>query len=274
MDINDFVSTFLRRINDMKYKLGDIGEKVSNIDLVTISLNGMLEDYQMFITSLAVREKAPTFEELTGILLQEEERCTNLKPNLKPQNSDLALWTKKRFSKGKPREGGRGGRSFQRKSFLKPNQGMPSNRNEPNCLYCGRTGHLARECHKKKNDRARHKNRKHSGHFAEENPNFDSKDLRLFVSNAALSTKIDDVDTWFVDSGASFHMTCNKNWYINFKETHNGAHIYLGDDHSYQIKGYGDILVTLLNGVVKHIHNVVYVPGIKKNLIFVSTITD
>ena len=80
----------------MEDKLGDIGEKVSNIDLVTISLNGILEDYQMFIIGLASREKAPTFEELTGILLQEEERRTNLKP----QNSDLALWRKKRFPKG------------------------------------------------------------------------------------------------------------------------------------------------------------------------------
>ena len=65
----------------------------------------MLEDYQMFITGLAAREKSPTFEELTGILLQEEERHANLKP----LNSDLALWTKKRFPKGKPGEGGRGG---------------------------------------------------------------------------------------------------------------------------------------------------------------------
>jgi hypothetical protein len=32
--------------------------------------------------------------------------------------------------------------------------------------------------------------------------------------------------------------------------------------------------VTLPNGIVRHIRNVVYVPGIKKNLIFVSTITD
>jgi hypothetical protein len=270
IDINETVSIFTRRIKDMKDKLGDIGEKVSNTDIVTIALNEMLEDYQMFITNLAAREKDHTFEELTGILLQEEER----RANLKPQNSDLALWTKKRFPKGKPRKRGRGGSSFQRKSFPKPNQGMSSNRNEPKCFYCGRTGHLAKECYKKKNDdEARHKNRKHSGHFVEKNLNIDSKDLKLFVSNVALFVETDDVDAWFVDSGASIHMTCNKNWYINFKETHNGAHIYLGDDRSYQIKGYGDIPVTLPNGTIRHIHNVVYVPGIKKNLIYVSTIT-
>ena len=139
------------------------------------------------------REKFPTFEELTCIFLQEEERCTNLKP----QNSDLELWTKKRFPKGKLGEGGRGGNSFQRKSFPKLDQGMPSIRNEPKCFYCGRIGHLSRECYKKKNDETRHKNRKHPTHFAEENPNFDSKDLRLFVSNVALSAKTNDDDAWF-----------------------------------------------------------------------------
>jgi len=34
----------------------------------------MLEEYPMFIMGLATREKAPTFEELAGILLHEEER--------------------------------------------------------------------------------------------------------------------------------------------------------------------------------------------------------
>ena len=77
-----------------------------------------------------------------------------------------------------------------------------------------------------------------------------------------------------MDFEASVHMTCNKNWYVNFKETQNGASIYLGDNRPHQIKGYGDICVTLSNGTIRHIQNVVYVVGLKKNLIFVSTITD
>jgi hypothetical protein len=154
---------------------------------------------------------------------------------------------------------------------------MPSNIDEPKCFYCGRTGHVARECYKKKNDyEARHKNRKHSRHFAEENPNIDPKYLKLFVFNAALSAKTDDVDAWFVDSGASFILMT----YINFKETHNGAHIYLGDDHSYQIgiwryynSTYEWYCQTHLQYCQTHF-NVVYVPEIKKNLIYVSTITN
>jgi hypothetical protein len=96
----------------VKDKLGNIGETVSNTDLVTITLNGILEDYQMFITGLAAREKPPTFEEMTGILLQEEERCGNLKP----RNSDLAPWSNKISTRGRSGERGRGGKSSQRGS--------------------------------------------------------------------------------------------------------------------------------------------------------------
>jgi hypothetical protein len=42
MDGNEFVSSFLGRIKEVKDKLGNIGETVSNIDRVTITLNGML----------------------------------------------------------------------------------------------------------------------------------------------------------------------------------------------------------------------------------------
>jgi hypothetical protein len=169
---------------------------------------------------------------------------------------------------------------------------MQSNTTESkSCFYCGRPRHIIRDSHKKKTDEARYKPRTHSGHYAEkssnhdlrlfiasdeidEPPNFDSRDIRLFVSNASLSIESDDFDAWFVDSGASIHMTCNNMWYTNFKETHNGANIYFGDDHAHRIKGYSDIPVTFLNGTICHIRNVVYVPGIKKKMIFVSTITD
>jgi hypothetical protein len=110
MDGNESVSSFLGRIKEVKDKLVNIGEIVSNTDLVTITLNGMLEDYHMFITGLEAREKPPTFEELTGILLQEEERHGNLKP----QSKYLALWSNNRSARGRLGVRGRGGSSWQR----------------------------------------------------------------------------------------------------------------------------------------------------------------
>ena len=60
------------RVKYLKDRLGDIGEKVSDSDLVTITLNRMMDEYQMFITGFSAWDYAPAFEELTGISFQEE----------------------------------------------------------------------------------------------------------------------------------------------------------------------------------------------------------
>jgi len=62
---------------------------MSSIDLVTITLNGMPDEYQMFITGLTARENALAFNELAGILLQEEEHRRNLSG--KNSRANLAL---------------------------------------------------------------------------------------------------------------------------------------------------------------------------------------
>jgi hypothetical protein len=131
---------------------------------------------------------------------------------LNPHNSDMALWSNKRSMKRRSGERGRGGSSSQRRQSPKLNQGMQSNRNESkSCFYCGRPGHLIKDCHKKKSSEARNKPRNHLGHYAEESsnhdlrffiasddiyepPNFNSRDLRLFLSNVALSVETDDSD--------------------------------------------------------------------------------
>ena len=50
MEENESAARFIARVKDLKDRLGDIEEKVFNSDLVTITLNGMKDEYQMFIT--------------------------------------------------------------------------------------------------------------------------------------------------------------------------------------------------------------------------------
>ena len=97
MEENEIVASFISWIKDLKNKLADMSEIVEDADFVMITMNGMIDDYQMFITRISVREKVPKFEELTGILMQEDER----RLNLKPYSADLALMVKKKFFKAK-----------------------------------------------------------------------------------------------------------------------------------------------------------------------------
>ena len=98
----------------------------------------------MFITGLAARDKAPEFEELIGIFLQEEER----QQNLRPQNDNLALVAKRRQFRGKqpqqqrqPQQQQRGGSTFQKRPF----RGMSRNNfSDIKCFYCGKNGYQAK----------------------------------------------------------------------------------------------------------------------------------
>ena len=84
MEENETIASFLARIKDLKTKLSDIGHTMDNTNLVTITMNGVTDDYQMFITGINPREKIPHFEALTGILIEEEE----IRSSLKPQGAD------------------------------------------------------------------------------------------------------------------------------------------------------------------------------------------
>lgn len=95
MDEREPATTFVARIKDVKDEMGAIG--VSDEDLVAITMNGMCDNFQTFITGVSAREKASTFDDLTEILQQEEE----WRQNLNPQSDDLALMAKRQSSKGK-----------------------------------------------------------------------------------------------------------------------------------------------------------------------------
>jgi len=45
-------------------------------------------------------------------------------------------------------------------------------------------------------------------------------------------------------------MTGKKQWFRNCRESNTGVKVYLGDNRGYEIKGHGDVLVTLLDGKI------------------------
>ena len=74
------------------------------------------------------------------------------------------------------------------------------------------------------------------------------KNLKLFIYEVALSIITGDENVWFIDSSASTHMSCNKEWYDEYYENLDGICIYLGYNISHKVQGYGVISVKLPNG--------------------------
>ena len=74
-------------------------------------------------------------------------------------------------------------------------------------------------------------------------------------------------DTWIIDSGASKHMTGQNKTLSKIEEKNSPQKVYLEDDYQYPIKGIGEASYKLDSGNPLKMKEVLYVPGLKKNLI-------
>ena len=96
----------------------------------------------------------------------------------------------------------------------------------------------------------------------------DKKDFQF------LDERADDI--WFLDSGASRHITFRRDWYTHF-ESCSGEQVVLGDDGLCEVMGPGIIRVRrFVDGQWRdgQVEDVLYVPNIRKNLMSVGVLTS
>ena len=72
---------------------------------------------------------------------------------------------------------------------------------------------------------------------------------------------------WYIDSGASSHMTGQKRFFKDLQEGGIGIHVELGDDAQYQAQGVGTVSFERDSGKLGSFVDVLNVPGLIKNLI-------
>ena len=69
-------------------------------------------------------------------------------------------------------------------------------------------------------------------------------------------------------------MTGNRGAHTNYREKKFTAQVELGDDSTYKIEGVGSTSPQLDSSTVLHIDDVLYVPGLRKNLLSVVGLED
>ena len=72
---------------------------------------------------------------------------------------------------------------------------------------------------------------------------------------------------WYLDSGASFHMTGDKELFSGLEEKYLHMHIDMGDDEWYSATEIGTITFQRELGKPFQLKDVMHVPGLKKNLV-------
>lgn len=146
-----------------------------------------------------------------------------------------------------------GSSSSEQNVMYGKHKSKPKTKSTVKCFECGEMGHYAKHC-KKRNTKEKEKRS-----TKKETP-------VLFSSLIAKST----CDDWYIDSGASAHMTMNRTILENVKNVHTG-NVTAANNSKMSIECSGDIKLQCNdNNENIFVKNVLYVPDLCTNLISVS----
>jgi hypothetical protein len=95
----------------------------------------------------------------------------------------------------------------------------------------------------------------------------------LFISTISGTVPIDN-DIWLIDSGASRHMTGYRDHLTNLVGKETSIHVVFGDNAIYNVKGVGTSTFQLDSDTPLQLCEVLYVPGMKRNLVSISALED
>jgi hypothetical protein len=133
------------------------------------------------------------------------------------------------------------------------------------CFHCHEHGHLATNYPQKK------KNKMIVGYATGEAL---VSQFELDFSLIACMDSSASRSMWYLDSGASFHMTGDKESFIDLEEKYFRMHIEMGDDGRYSATGIGTITFQRESGKPFQLKNVMHAPSLKKNLVSVAMLED
>nr|KAJ0225330.1 hypothetical protein LSAT_V11C100025160 [Lactuca sativa] len=118
------------------------------------------------------------------------------------------------------------------------------------CWNYNKPGHFKKDC------RLRKVNKDGAGPSGSKDP---EKQQAFYVQ--------DDNVAWWVDSGATSHVCKDLYWFKDFQPINDGSIVKIGNVATEPIKGIGSVLLTFTYGKCLCLNNVLYVPGIRKNLV-------
>lgn len=240
----DNMQHYINEIMSCATKLRNIGFPVEEKYLATFMLAGLPEKYMPLIMTIETGT-----EELTGDLVMSKL----LECRVNGENSENSAF----FGKGK--------------KFAKKN---PNDKKKIfKCFNCDKPGHKASECTKPK----REKNSQKSGNNANDNRNKKAAFVSVFEEEqcnlSASQNEKECADEWYIDSGASSHMTPHRELLtLNVRDGIRG-NIITANNAKLNVALVGNAEVMTSDTMIE-ISNVLYVPKLSANLLSVSRLVE
>jgi hypothetical protein len=97
------------------------------------------------------------------------------------------------------------------------------------------------------------------------------EEVFLFISTLSGTVPIDN-NIWLIDNGASRHMTGYRDHLTDLVEKETNLHVVLRDNARYNVKGVATSTFQLDSDLPLQLSEVLYVPGMKRNLVSISSL--
>jgi Reverse transcriptase (RNA-dependent DNA polymerase)/gag-polypeptide of LTR copia-type/GAG-pre-integrase domain len=268
-------SQYLQQMQNLVDRLRSIGVEVSDQEFLLYIVQGLGSDFESFVTAISVRNPPPSITEFSSLLLIQEARIlttlrstsstavhlTTATGNFEPNPSDTSVNYANFKSqtgnyKGKQNQGrGRGG-------YRGRGRGRPGNYTQESviCQICSRSGHSALDCYHRFDIR-------YIGPSSDSSSHISNSPHQALVAepNSSQQNKQD----YYIDSGASTHVTSDFNALSNPQPYHGPDAVHIGNGAGLNIAHKGSsILYTSFRPLV--LTKLLHVPDIKKNLLSVS----
>jgi transposase InsO family protein len=250
------VTDHINTIRTLFSQLTTLGQQIEESERAELLLQSLPDSYDQLIINLTnnILTDYLVFDDVAAAILEEENRRKN-KGDRNSSNQAEALLVSR-------------GRSTERGSSGSQRQGRSKSRSKKTvkCYNCGRKGHFKKDCWFKKGIENTAESSKPQGCVAST-----SEDGEVLYSEAAtISTDREELtEVWLMDSGATWHMTPNRDWFHTY-EPISGGKVFMGDNHALEIAGIGTIKLKMYDGLIRTITGVRHVKDLKKNLLSVG----
>eukprot|EP00253_Pinus_taeda_P008934 PITA_08934 len=257
MEKGETIPKYLTKFTQCRDELGSVGIIVSKEDMVSLSLLGLPKSWHSYQDSVNGQEKLLDWERLWSDLMQDEIK-RNTRDGSSSNNDDeenCALAIKARKGKGKI--------SCSKSDSY--HGGKKKDMTKVKLFHCHKMGHFATNYPLKKS-------KEKSSMGAAGGALASQFELDFSLIACMVYSVMGSV--WYLDSGASFHMTGDKELFSELEEKDLKMHLEMGDDGKYSVTGVCTITFHRKHAAPLTLKNVMHVPGLTKNLVSIAMLED